>query len=185
MIMKEEMKLNIKFSDYLKLNEDVKMLKDQLKCCPMCSSKDFKLNKTAYNNTYTIDCDCGISYGAYKEDELLERWNKRKSISDGYHTFQDLYDHRHALFGALSKALLKHSYKSLKHDNEENNPMFDGMFIAGINLPNSKTITYHLPISMFDEFPAPEIENSEEWDGHTSDDVIKRLIKYYKDYNDF
>lgn len=27
------------------------------------------------------------------------------TISDGYHTFNDLYDHRHALFLALCRAL--------------------------------------------------------------------------------
>lgn len=91
--------------------------------------------------------------------------------SDGYHTFNELYEHRHALFAALAAKSGTDAWKSRLH---EDGTMFDGWFIAGIECPLG-TATYHLPIRLFDTFPAREIERAPPWDGHTSDDVVKRL----------
>jgi hypothetical protein len=97
-------------------------------------------------------------------------------ISDGYHTFDELYAHRCTLFAALMKSHATLSWKSLLHDD---GTMYDGWFIAGMNLP-SGVITYHLPIDQFwDNLKEiNELERAPEWDGHTSDDVIKRLIDW-------
>lgn len=95
-------------------------------------------------------------------------------ISDGYHTFNELYEHRHALFSALAAADPERAWKSTKH---QDGSMFDGWFIAGMSLP-AGPITYHLPMRLWDAFPGIELETSPLWDGHTSNDVVARLKAY-------
>lgn len=94
-------------------------------------------------------------------------------ISDGFHTFDELYEHRHALFGAFVKVY--GGWKSKKHSD---GTMFDGWFIVGTNI-NGKMITYHLPIRLLNDFPAKEIDNAPEWDGHTPNDVVERLKEFW------
>jgi hypothetical protein len=99
-------------------------------------------------------------------------------ISDGYHTFNELYEHRHMLFIALGCHGQLKAWKSYKHHDGS---VFDGWFLAGINL-NSGTITYHLPNDKWElcrNFE--ELETAPEWDGHTSDDVLDRLSKFIKE----
>lgn len=93
--------------------------------------------------------------------------------SDGYHTFDELYEHRCLLFIAFGKSLpLLHSWKSLRH---EDGSQWEGWFIAGIDLPNGQTITYHLPQRLWDLCSFVDRDRAPEWDGHTSDDVLERI----------
>lgn len=116
-------------------------------------------------------------------------------ISDGYHTFNDLYAHRNTLLigwmntlvllqpyfdsianqvGAVSSGL---PWKSkLHHDGTS----YEGWFIAGMDV-GSKSITYHLPISDWDLLKAEELERAPEWDGHTSADVLQRLREAWEE----
>lgn len=89
--------------------------------------------------------------------------------SDGYHTFNELYEHRHALFSAL--AFFTKSWKSKLHSD---GTMFDGWFIAGIETPKGQA-TYHLPMRLFDSLQAAEIDKAPEFDGHTANDTIDRI----------
>ena len=100
-------------------------------------------------------------------------------ISDGYHTFNELYDHRAALTAALFKSLPSDMvYKSKKHHD---GTMYDGMFIVGTNLPDIGAISYHYDLDpWWDIFNIREVENAPEWDGHTPNDVIERLKAYAK-----
>lgn len=100
-------------------------------------------------------------------------------ISDGYHTFNELYDHRAALTAALFKSLPSDTvYKSKKHHD---GTMYDGMFIVGANLPGIGAISYHYDLDpWWDVFNIREVENAPEWDGHTPNDVIERLKAYAK-----
>ena len=68
-----------------------------------------------------------------------------KEISDGNHTFGELYEHRIILFCTLCNLLPSISWKSKKHYDEENDPMFEGNFIAGINTPEG-VVTYHIKL---------------------------------------
>jgi hypothetical protein len=100
-------------------------------------------------------------------------------ISDGHHTFGELYEHRIALFILLCRTL-KNAWgdespiwKSKKHSDGSS---FDGWFILGIYKEMGNQVTYHLPISKWDEcIFAEELETAPEWDGHTSNDVLERL----------
>ena len=102
--------------------------------------------------------------------EEIERLKAdRDSASDGHHTFKELYEHRHALFAAVSKS--QGGWKSKLHDD---GTMFDGWFIAGCTTPQGP-ITYHLPLKWWDAFPAVALAKAPAWDGHTSTDVVGRI----------
>ena len=98
-------------------------------------------------------------------------------ISDGYHTFNELYEHRRVLFkalGAMASLLLFDFWVSKLHSD---GTMFDGYFITGIRLPYGM-VTYHYPIKYYTDFVvagAFELDKAPEHDGHTSQDVIERL----------
>lgn len=93
--------------------------------------------------------------------------------SDGYHTFNELYDHRIALFAALMAATELSCWRSLKHSDGSK---LDGWFIAGIDLPTG-TITYHLPEKDWDLLTGycETLAKAPEWDGATPADTVKRL----------
>ena len=85
-----------------------------------------------------------------------------------------------SMVGQTGKIRISNSHKSISWKSKLHNDgsSFDGWFIAGMDLPTG-TITYHLPIDQFwDKFDVAEIEKAPEWDGHTSDDVVKRLINW-------
>jgi len=105
-------------------------------------------------------------------------------VSDGYHTFNELYDHRNTMFIALCKSLMVNDpdhYENKIYKTRfdfENKYCGDGWFILGINFPKGKQISYHLPFkywetckqfTSFDKVPA--------FDGHTSKDVLERLLQ--------
>lgn len=94
-------------------------------------------------------------------------------ISDGYHTFNELYEHRHVLFSVICKHF--NGWKSKRHND---GTMFEGgWFIAGVNTPQGQA-TYHIPMRLWDDFKCEELAQAPEWDGHTADDVIDRIKSY-------
>jgi hypothetical protein len=95
-------------------------------------------------------------------------------VSDGYHTFGELYDHRIALFIALSHAFVNRSWRS-KHHEAGGEPMYDGWFVAGIHLATGD-VTYHLPMSAWDLMDGiMALKNAPKFDGHTPADVVSRI----------
>lgn len=93
-------------------------------------------------------------------------------VSDGYHTFNELYAHRVNLFAALMRA---HVDKSWWSDTHHDGSVWDGWIIAGIDTPTG-TATYHLPVSAVDQlWNITRQARGKEWDGHTSADVLYRL----------
>lgn len=102
-----------------------------------------------------------------------------KEISDGHHTFEELYRHRITLFCTLCNLLFEISWKSKKHFDEENDPMFDDCFIAGINTPKG-IATYHIKLKYWEIFDVPELERAPKYDLYSSDDVIDRILSLNK-----
>lgn len=97
--------------------------------------------------------------------------------SDGYHTFNELYDHRIELFITLCRLFSRHDaapvWKSKLHSD---GTAYDGWFVLGLFTGTGHQITYHLPLSRWNETDfAEELPEAPEWDGHTSADVLKRL----------
>lgn len=105
--------------------------------------------------------------------------------SDGYHTFTELYDHRITLFIALCRALSQDheneysalpDYKIYRSKLHADGSSFEGWSILGIGTEKGRQITYHLPLTRWDETKFAEtFERAPEWDGHTPADVLERL----------
>lgn len=109
------------------------------------------------SKSITIQCDVG-------------------EVSDGYHTFNELYAHRCSLFAALMASHPQISWKSKKHNDGTS---YDDWFIAGMHLPTGD-ISYHLPVDQFwDRLTnVSELEFGVKWDGHTPNDVITRIMDW-------
>lgn len=94
------------------------------------------------------------------------------NISDGYHTFNELYHHRAVLFSVICSQFKSKAWKSKFHDD---GTMYDGMFIVGIDTPNGQA-TYHYDIDPYwDMYNVPELTRAPKWDGHTPSDAIERI----------
>ena len=94
-------------------------------------------------------------------------------MSDGYHTFNELYYQRMVLFAALVKAHKDKAWKSWRH--EDGQPCFDGgWFIAGIDTPEG-SYTYHYEDKYWNWFECEELPVAKHWDGHTEKDVTRLL----------
>lgn len=100
------------------------------------------------------------------------------NISDGYHTFGELYDHRRALTAALAKSHPDIAWRSKAH-HPDDNPMFEGgYFIVGLSLPVGQ-VSYHYKLSHWDDFEGvPERDHAPEYDGHTPQLTVERLLAW-------
>ena len=108
--------------------------------------------------------------------------NSVGSLSDGYHTFDELYHHRSMLFLALCLTAFKDkAWKSLLHE-EGGDPMYNGMFIMGVETPYGQA-TYHYDIDPYWEKAknVKEVYHAPKFDGHTPNDAIDRILKYAVD----
>lgn len=93
-------------------------------------------------------------------------------ISDGYHTFADLYEQRLILSAALAKNN-PHAWKSKRHE-DGSVPFGGGWFIMGFDTDEG-CYTYHYELKDWDSFQCKELDKGKPWDGHTSKDV-RRLL---------
>ena len=106
---------------------------------------------------------------------------------DGFHTFDELYEHRISLFIALCRLLRRQEnligavpdypfvWRSKLHHDGTN---YEGWFIMGIGQEKGQQISYHLPLGVWNDTDfAQTLINAPEFDGHTSDDVLERLKK--------
>ena len=93
------------------------------------------------------------------------------STSDGYHTFDELYEHRTVLFSVICNSHTDLAWKSRHHHD---GTMFDDMFIVGIQTP-AGPCTYHCENRYWELFRVPELERAPEFDGHTPEDVLVRI----------
>lgn len=95
--------------------------------------------------------------------------------SDGYHTFNELYHHRAVLFAAICNTYPHLAWKSKQH-HKPDEPMYDEMFIAGIETPQGQA-TYHFDIEPYwDMFHVRELERAPRWDGHTPEEAAARIV---------
>ncbi len=97
-----------------------------------------------------------------------------KKISDMRHTFEMLYYQRMILFALVCKAYPDLAFKSKKHFDEVNDPMFNGDFVAGIKTPKGIT-TFHFKLEYWDLFQIKELDNAPEYDGYTVEEALERL----------
>lgn len=104
--------------------------------------------------------------------DLIEPEKITGETSDGYHTFDELYDHRAKLFSVIVHDHRELAWKSrLHHDGT----MYDGMFIVGIETPGGQA-TYHYDVDPYwGLFDCEELDRAPEWDGHTPQQSIDRI----------
>lgn len=101
-----------------------------------------------------------------------------EDFSDGYHTFKELYEFRKmynaALFNEWAKQGKFEVHKSKNH-HEGEECFGGGWFIVVAILPEGQ-ISNHYEMKDWDLFKCEELEKAKyEFDGHTSQDVLKRL----------
>jgi len=136
-----------------------------------------------HDKIWEIVCD-GIADILKKDGVMNPETDSRKEaeiqigeLSDGYHTFNELYEHRTALFALLANTYpyCNTAWKSRKHNDGTS---YDGYFICGIDLPCiGKTVTYHINDKYWDFFEnIKTLEQAPAWDGHTPSDVVIRLL---------
>ena len=116
------------------------------------------------------------------KEEIINNLIKKEKvdtnlISDGFHTFGELYEHRITLFIAMARIVS--SYSSVipiwrcKTDKD--------WFILCIDNITGYQISYHLPMAKWGdtEFAMTfEEKDKPKWDGHTSKDVLDRLNNF-------
>lgn len=97
-------------------------------------------------------------------------------FSDGYHTVEELYLHRHHLY-CMVLGTRPDAWKARAHYDGSSYP---GWFVAGCDL-HGKAISYHMPDELWDLCPANTLELGREFDGHSSGDVLKRMTAFLQD----
>ena len=100
-------------------------------------------------------------------------------ISDGYHTFDELYEHRCLLFIGLMQAHPARAWRATHHDDGSGDSEW---WIAGLDLPTGP-VTYHLPgrhWPLLDSHPIRTLEKAPPWDGHSSQDVLEHLTRWLR-----
>ena len=99
--------------------------------------------------------------------------------SDGYHTFNELYDFRKAYNAALFNewaASGKYSVHKSKRHYDGKECFGGGWFIVVAQLPNGQ-ISNHYEMKDWDKFQLPEADKALfEYDNHTGADVLHRLF---------
>lgn len=99
-----------------------------------------------------------------------ERLAESGELSDGYHTFNELYSHRHFLLIAFLREFGGFWVKDHIQDWD-----LLGTYLWG------KQITYHVPSKfrhLYERKLTPVMNENYEFDGHTSGDVLARLQKH-------
>ncbi len=92
-------------------------------------------------------------------------------VSDGYHTFHELYEHRNILWINILNLNPGMAFKTRKNDKGE---IWEGWFIGGMNTPFGQ-VTYHLPEKHWSHVDVKEVERNSDYDQHSSHDVLERL----------
>lgn len=98
---------------------------------------------------------------------------KIDDLSDGFHTFRQLYYQRMMLFATIVKQNKDRAWKSLRHEDGEF-CFGGGWFIVGVDTPEG-SYTYHYEDNFYSLFDCEELERGKHWDGHTEKDVTRLL----------
>ena len=134
------------------------------------------------NETLTIQ---GIDTSEFEMIEgLVEEETKpidMGEVSDGYHTFNELYEYRMlynaALFNEFAKQGLYDVHKSRKHSDGEYPFGDSNWFIVMAELPTGQ-ISNHYEMKDWDKFQIPEKPLANKWDEHSPRDVANRLTSF-------
>ena len=167
------------------------MLKEALETLipELNESEDEKIRKEILNVIHQLDDNttiCGRNYDFQKWITWLEKQvepTDKGEISDGYHTFNELYYYR-MLYNAAFFSLLPKEWvhKSKRHHTGEE-CFGGGWFIVMAQLPTGQ-ISNHYELKDWDLFHVQEKEIADEWDGHSPQEAADRLHKYLLEKQD-
>ena len=148
------------------------------------------------NNIMTIKDICYGTCYRMKEDFWNYNWTDEMieckveeetkpkgmgEVSDGYHTFNELYEYRMlynaALFNEFAKQGLYDVHKSRKHSDGEYPFGDSNWFIVMAELPTGQ-ISNHYEMKDWDKFQIPEKPLANKWDEHSPRDVAERLTSF-------
>lgn len=120
----------------------------------------------------------------YDEGIELPLVGDSDDVSDGWHTFGELYHYRMLYNAALFNELHAHHeglqiHKSWRHHDGELCFGKDNYFIVVAQLPTGQ-ISNHYHGDFWDLFQIPEQERAAEYDGHTPEQVAERLEEFIK-----
>lgn len=138
-----------------------------------------RFSATEYgDNTFGDDVANGaLDYVLEEIIPSLQQEQDMGEVSDGYHTFNELYYYRMLYNAAFFNLLPKEwVHKSKRHHTGEE-CFGGGWFIVMANLPTGQ-ISNHYELKDWDLFQVPEKEFADEWDGHTPQEAAERLYKY-------
>lgn len=90
-------------------------------------------------------------------------------ISDGFHTFGQLYFQRMMLFATLVNLFPEISWKTKRHEDGEE-CFGGGWFLVTIETP-AGNYGYHYEEKYWDMFKCDEIDKAKNWDGYTEENV--------------
>ena len=107
------------------------------------------------------------------------------NISDGYHTFNELYEYRllynAGFFNELAKQGRIDVHKSILHSDGEVPFGDENWFIVMAELPTGQ-ISNHYEMKDWDLFQIPVKEKANQWDGHSPKDVAERLRSFLSQF---
>lgn len=121
------------------------------------------------NNTHTNHTTRYINnmIKSYKDAEEI----RTKDISDGYHTFGQLYHDRAVLFAIICNTYKDNAWKSKQHHDGTMFGEPNEMFIVGVDTSQGQ-YTYHYHTDKYwDMYDVKEVEHAPKWDGHTFEDI--------------
>lgn len=105
-------------------------------------------------------------------NKVIDKLTEKGHISDGSHTFDELYFHRCILFSIICKENEDRAWKSKLHDD---GTMYENYFIVGITTPEGD-YSYHYHMQEWDRFKEiKELDRVPKWDGHKPSDIIRLL----------
>ena len=134
----------------------------------------YTMEETDYYTCWTDEMIEGIVEEEIKPKVLGE-------VSDGYHTFNELYEYRMlynaALFNEFAKQGLYDVHKSRKHSDGEYPFGDSNWFIVIAELPTGQ-ISNHYEMKDWDKFQIPEKPLANKWDGHSPKDVADKLTSF-------
>jgi hypothetical protein len=145
-------------------------------------TKDMKNDITYFDKSFRAEVINGIILENNKDSNF-----DSSLISDGYHTFKELYEFRKLynamIFNEWGNTFnnmfdpMYNVHKSRRHHDGEYPFGNDNWFIVCAELPTGQ-ISNHYTMDDWDLFNIPEYEKALfPYDGHTAQDVITRITK--------
>lgn len=149
----------------------------------LCAKYGMDTNNIGEDRLVYAANSCKKGEITWQEKEDFEECFKTDDIgelSDGYHSFNELYRYRllynAVFFNELAKRGIYKVLKSKRHNDGEE-CFGGGWFIVMAELPTGQ-ISNHYELKDWDLFKCNEVEVAPKWDGHTPQDVADRIEKY-------